>query len=111
MLYRTMAKMAVFQTGGKQYLVSEGDVVLLEKIDAADGKAIRFDEVLLTTTDKTTSVGTPTVSGAKVDAKILEQGKHPKVFGTKMKAKKRHKKYFGHKQPYTKIEITKISTK
>lgn len=106
-----MAKTAVFQTGGKQYLVAEGDVVLLEKIDAKDGKAIKFDEVLLAATDKTTKVGTPTLSGAVVEAKVLEQGRHPKVFGTKMKAKKRHKKYFGHKQPYTKIEITKISTK
>lgn len=106
-----MTKTAVFQTGGKQYLVNEGDVVLLEKIEAADGKAIKFDEVLLTATDKTTKIGTPTVSGAKIEAKVLEQGRHPKVFGTKMKAKKRQKKYFGHKQRYTKIEITKISVK
>lgn len=106
-----MEKAAVFQTGGKQYLVHEGDTVLLEKIDTAEGKAIKFDEVLLTASGKTVSVGTPTVSGAKVEAKVVEQGRHPKVFGVKMKPKKRHKHYFGHKQPYTKIEVTKISTK
>lgn len=106
-----MDTLAVFQTGGKQYLVHEGDTVLLEKIEAEEGKPLQFEEVFLTSTGKTTQVGTPTVKGAKVTAELVEQGRHDKVIGVKMKAKKRNKQYFGHKQPYTKIKITKIATK
>lgn len=106
-----MDTLTIFQTAGKQYLVREGDNVLLEKIEEAEGKTITFSEVLLAATDKNVKIGTPLLVGAKVEAKILEHGRHPKVFGVKMKAKKREKKYFGHKQHYTKIQITKITTK
>lgn len=104
-----MVKTAVFQTGGKQYLVKEGDVVTLEKVELDEGKALTFDEVLLATTEKDADIGTPTISGAKIEAKVVAHGRHPKVFGVKMKAKKRQKKYFGHKQWFTKVEITKIT--
>lgn len=106
-----MSKTAVFQNGGKQYLVQEGDVVLLEKFNGEAGKAVTFDEVLLTATDKTVKLGEPLISGAKVEAKVLDHGRHEKVFGAKVKAKKRNKRYFGHKQHYTKVEITKIASK
>ncbi|MBI1834077.1 MAG: 50S ribosomal protein L21 [Candidatus Andersenbacteria bacterium] len=106
-----MATTAVFQNGGKQYLVKEGDVVLLEKVVADEGKSLTFEEVLMAATDKTMNIGTPFLSGAKVEGKILEHGRHEKVFGVKVKPKKRQKKYFGHKQWYTKVEITKIATK
>ncbi|MBI3256027.1 MAG: 50S ribosomal protein L21 [Candidatus Andersenbacteria bacterium] len=104
-------KSAVIQTGGKQYLVSEGQKLKIEKLEIEAGKKVAFDEVLLTTTDKTVSVGTPMVAGAKVEGTVIAQDKHDKVFGVKFKAKKRHMKYFGHRQPYTEIEITKITTK
>lgn len=106
-----MSKTAVIQSGGKQYLVHEGKAVVLEKLPEEEGKSISFKEVLLTSTGKTTKIGTPLVTGAKVEGKVIEQGRHKKIYGVKMKAKKRNKKYFGHRQPYTKIEITKIATK
>lgn len=104
-------KTAVIKTGGKQYLVSEGQKLKVEKLDLEADKKVIFDEVLLTTTDKTTSVGTPVVKGASVEGKVLTQGKHKKIHGVKFKAKKRYMRYFGHRQPFTEIEITKITTK
>lgn len=104
-------KLAVIQTGGKQYVVKEGDVLKVEKLPVKEGENVVFDTVLLASTDKTTKIGTPTITGATVAAKAVLQGKSKKVFGVKMKAKKRRKKYFGHRQPYTEVEITKITTK
>lgn len=104
-------KQAVIKTGGKQYLVSEGDKIKVEKLAADAGKTVAFAEVLLTKTDKTLKLGAPFVAGAKVEAKVVGNGKTKKVFGAKVKAKKRYKKYFGHRQTYTEVEITKISSK
>lgn len=104
-------KTAVIKTGGKQYLVEEGDKVKVEKLPVDEGKKAVFAEVLLTTTEKTTKIGTPLVKGATVEAKVVKHGRHQKVFGVKMKAKKRSRKLFGHKQHYTEVAITKIKTK
>ena len=104
-------KSAVIKTGGKQYLVSEGQKLKVDKLDIEAGKKIAFDEVLLATSDKTTSVGTPTVAGAKVEGQVVSHGKRDKIHGVKFKAKKRYSRYFGHRQPYTEIAITKITTK
>ncbi len=102
---------AIIKTGGKQYLVATGGKLRVEKLPVEEGKKITFDEVLLTATDKTTLVGAPFVGGAKVEAKVLRHGKADKITGVKMKAKKRRKKFFGHRQPFTELEITKITTK
>ncbi|MFH1354263.1 MAG: 50S ribosomal protein L21 [bacterium] len=104
-------KTAVIRTGGKQHLVQEGDKIKVEKLAVDENKKTEFKEVLLTATDKTAKIGTPFLKGATVEAKVLRHGHHQKITGVKMKAKKRHKKYFGHKQHYTEIEITSIKTR
>ncbi len=104
-------KLAVIKTGSKQYLVEEGTKVKVEKLPNEEGKAITFSDVLLTATDKTMSLGDPAITSAKVEGKVLRHGRREKVFGVKMKAKKRERKYFGHKQWFTEVEITKIATK
>lgn len=103
-------KSAVIKTGGKQYLVSEGDTLKVEKLSEKLESEVTFKEILLTTTDKATKIGTPHVKGATVEAHIVQHGKHPKVTGVKMKPKKRYRRYFGHRQSYTEIEIKKIKT-
>ncbi len=95
---------AVFKTGGKQYKVQEGDVLYIEKLDVEAGDTVKFDEVLMTSK----KVGTPTVSGAVVEAKVEKHGKAKKIIVFKYKAKKGYKRKQGHRQPYTKVEITKI---
>ena len=104
-------KTAVIKTGGKQYLVQEGDKVKVEKLSAKVGDKTTFKEVLLSATDKTAKIGTPLVKGASVEGKITQHARHKKVMGVKMKAKKRSRKLFGHKQHYTEIEIISIKTK
>jgi len=104
-------KHAVIKTGGKQYLVKEGDSIKVEKLDTPAGKDITFKEILLASTDKSIKVGTPHVSGASVSAKVVSHGQHPKVTGVKMKAKKRNRKFFGHRQPYTELTIKSIKTR
>lgn len=103
------SKQAVIATGGKQYLVAEGQKLRVEKLEAVAGKKVVFDTVLLTAAAGQTTVGTPHVSGAKVEATVVSHGKADKVVGAKVKPKKRYKKYFGHRQPYTEVEITKIA--
>ncbi|MCG2809071.1 MAG: 50S ribosomal protein L21 [Candidatus Portnoybacteria bacterium] len=101
---------AVIKTGGKQYLVSVGDKIKIEKIDTADKKEVVFDEVLLVVDDKEeVKIGAPFIKGAKVKAKVLAQDKAKKIIIFKYKAKKRYQKKTGHRQPYTEIEITGIS--
>lgn len=102
-------KQAVIKTGGKQHLVTEGAQLKVEKLLTDEGKNITFDEVLLIADGDTITIGKPTVANAKVEGKVLQQGRHPKVTGVRMKAKKRQRVYFGHKQHFTKVEITKIS--
>lgn len=100
---------AVIKTGGKQYQVKVGDVVFIEKIDAEDGATVTFDEVLLVGGEEGVKVGTPVVSGAKVEAKVLGQTKGKKVIVFKYKSKKGYRNKNGHRQPYTKVEIASIN--
>ena len=106
----TSMKQAVIKTGGKQYLVQEGGIIRVEKLPIEEGKKVTFDEVLMTNTDKAIKLGSPFLNGVKIEGKVLKQARHKKVIGVKMKAKKRQRKYFGHKQRYTEVEITKIVT-
>lgn len=101
---------AVLKTGSKQYLVTEGSKIKVEKLPIEAGKTVTFEEVLLTATDKDTTIGAPFIKGASVSGKVLRHGRAEKVTGVKMKAKKRQKKYFGHKQHFTEVEITKVVT-
>lgn len=103
-------KRAVITTGGKQYLVEEGQLLKVEKLSVKAKGTVSFKTVLLTITDKITKVGQPHVAKATVDAKVIRHGKHKKITGVKMKAKKRNKHYFGHRQSFTEIEINKIKT-
>lgn len=100
---------AVLETGGKQYRVQEGDVVLVEKLNAEEGQEVKFETVLAVSTDKGLEVGTPYVKTATVAAKVLKHDKSDKIVVFKYKAKKNYKKKQGHRQPYTKIQIKKIS--
>lgn len=95
---------AIFVTGGKQYIVSEGEEIYVEKLDTEAGKNVVFDEVLYVDG----KVGNPTVKGAKVEAEVLKHGKQKKIIVFKYKAKKKYRKKQGHRQPYTKLKITKI---
>ncbi|MBI2065040.1 MAG: 50S ribosomal protein L21 [Candidatus Yanofskybacteria bacterium] len=99
---------AIIKTGGKQYKVSEGDVLSVEKLEHETDK-VTFDQVLLLASDKDTKVGKPLVLGAKVEAKVVEDGKGKKKMVFKYKSKTRQRKKKGHRQPYTKVQITKIS--
>lgn len=97
---------AIIKTGGKQYVVSEKDVIFVEKLNASEGDTVKFDEVLMIDG----IVGTPNIAGASVEAVVLKQGKSKKIRIFKYKQKDRsHRKTQGHRQPYTKLEITKIN--
>jgi len=100
---------AVIKTGGKQYKVSVGQKIQVEKLDAKTDEGVVFDEVLLVGGDKETKIGQPKIAGAKVEGKILEQGRADKVIIHKYKAKKRFHVTKGHRQPFTLVEVTKIS--
>ena len=100
---------AVIQTGGKQYRVQQGDVIFVEKINAQADEAGTFEEGLLVGNDGETKIGTPMVEGAKVEGKVLAQVKSKKIVVYKYKAKKNERKKQGHRQPYTKVEITAIN--
>ena len=100
---------AVIKTGGKQYRVQQGDVIFVEKLNAQADEAVTFDEVLLVGDGDQAEVGTPVVKGAKVEGKVLAQVKSRKIVVYKYKAKKNERKKQGHRQPYTKVEITAIN--
>ena len=100
---------AVIKTGGKQYRVQQGDVIFVEKLNAQADEAVTFDEVLLVGDADQSKVGTPVVDGAKVEGKVLAQVKGKKIVVYKYKAKKNERKKQGHRQPYTKVEITAIN--
>ena len=99
---------AIIETGGKQYKVIEQDIIFVEKLDVNEGDEIVFDSVLALSDDNGFKVGTPTVAGAKVTAKVLKNGKGKKIYVIKYKSKKNEKKKIGHRQPYTKVQIEKI---
>ena len=100
---------AVIKTGGKQYRVQQGDVIFVEKLDAQADEAVTFDEVLFVGDGDQTRIGTPVVEGAKVEGKVVAQVKGRKIVVYKYKAKKNERKKQGHRQPYTKVEITAIN--
>ncbi|MDD9935667.1 MAG: 50S ribosomal protein L21 [Myxococcales bacterium] len=99
---------AVIKTGGKQYRVSEGERLRVEKLPGAVGDAIELDEVLMIGGEKV-AVGAPTVSGAKVSAEIVGQGRGKKVIVYKIKRRKSYRRKAGHRQPYTELKVTGIS--
>jgi large subunit ribosomal protein L21 len=101
-------KFAVIRTGGKQYIVSPKDKVKIEKLNAEEGQTVEFDDVLLVSDKDKIDLGTPKLK-TKVTAKVLKQGKRDKVTVAKYKPKVRYHKVYGHKQPYTEVEIQKIS--
>jgi len=100
---------AVIKTGGKQYRVSEGDVITIEKLEAEDGAKIEFDKILLVEDNGNLMVGTPYLDAAKVIGSVIETGKGKKVIIFKYKAKKDYRKKQGHRQPYTMVKIETIS--
>lgn len=99
---------AIIEACGKQYKVTEGDVVFFEKLDAEEGKKVTFDKVILVSDDKKVQVGDPYVKGIKVEGKVVSHGKAKKILVFKYKAKKNYRRTQGHRQPYTKVEITNI---
>ena len=101
---------AIIESCGKQYKVAEGDVVFFEKLDVEEGKKITFDNVVLVSDDKKVEVGAPYVKGVKVEGKVVSHGKGIKILVYKYKPKKNYRRTQGHRQPYTKVEITKIKT-
>ncbi len=96
---------AVFATGGKQYYVSVGDTIFVEKLDVEEGSTVKFDEVLFV--DGVT--GNPFVKGASVECKVEKNGKAKKIIVFKYRPKKRYRRKQGHRQPYTKLVVTKIN--
>ena len=100
---------AVIESGGKQHRVSEGETLKLEKIEAATGETIEFDQVLLVGSGESVKIGKPLVEGGKVTAEILSQGRHEKIKIIKFNRRKHHRKQMGHRQWYTEVKITGIS--
>ena len=101
---------AIIESCGKQYKVAKGDVVFFEKLDAEVDKKYTFDKVVLVSEDGKVQIGNPYVKGVKVEGKVISHGKHKKIIVYKMKPKKNYRRKQGHRQPYTKIEITDIKT-
>ena len=100
---------AVIKTGGKQYKVEQGDVVFVEKLNDEEGAEVTFEEVLALGGESKAKIGTPTVEGATVTGKVLKQGRSKKITVFTYKAKKNEKRKLGHRQSYTKVEITAIN--
>ena len=99
---------AIIETGGKQIRVEAGQKIYVEKLEAEVGSVYTFDKVLLVA-DKSAKVGAPYVKGVKVEGKVLANGKGKKIVVYKYKAKKNYRRTQGHRQPYTKVEITKVA--
>jgi large subunit ribosomal protein L21 len=100
---------AVIVTGGKQYRVAQGETLRVEKLEADVGAAVNFDQVLLVGSGEGVTVGTPTVKGATVAAKVVKQGRLEKIRIIKFRRRKHHMKQMGHRQYFTEVEITGIS--
>ena len=100
---------AVIVTGGKQYSVKEGDVIYVEKLGVEADATVTFDQVLAVVDGENSKFGTPVVAGASVEAKVLKNGKSKKIVVFKYRPKKDSKSIRGHRQPYTKVQIEKIS--
>ena len=102
---------AIIESGGKQHRVVEGEVLRLEKLDAAAGDTVNFDKVLLVKDGEKMTVGAPYVAGSSVSAEVVEQGRDKKVKIIKFRRRKHHEKQMGHRQSYTEVKITGISLK
>ena len=100
---------AIIKTGGKQYKVSEGDSIVIEKLDAEEGATVEFDQVLTVVDGDDVKIGRPVVDGAKVSATVEANGKGPKIHVFKYKSKKNYRRRQGHRQPFTRVKIDKIS--
>lgn len=100
---------AVFESGGKQHRVQEGEILKLEKIELGTGEIVEFDKVMLLGEGDSVKLGQPLVEGAKVTAEVLSQGRHDKITIIKFKRRKHHMKRAGHRQWYTEVKITGIS--
>jgi len=100
---------AVIATGGKQYRVSVGDEIFIEKLAGEAGDEIKFDQVLAVSDDSGLKTGSPEITGAVVDGEIVKQGKQKKIIVFKYNAKKGYRNKNGHRQPYTRVRITKIN--
>jgi large subunit ribosomal protein L21 len=100
---------AIIETGGKQYTVAEGDVVYIEKVEQDAGDSIKFDKILAVLDGSDTKFGTPAVEGACVEATVEKNGKGKKIRIFKYNAKKGYRKRQGHRQPYTRVKIEKIT--
>lgn len=104
-----MANFAVIKTGGKQYLVKEGDTVRAEKIEAKDGEVLTFDALLTSDEEgKNVKVGQPFVGGIKVAARVMKQGRADKILVVKYHAKTRYRRNVGHRQPFTELKIESV---
>ncbi|HOI59904.1 MAG TPA: 50S ribosomal protein L21 [Candidatus Pacearchaeota archaeon] len=103
--------LAVIKTGGKQYIVSPGKKIKVEKLDIEEGKDVTFESVLLINDGKKTVIGEPLIKGAAVTGKVLKQDRHEKLIVFKYKPKKRYKVKKGHRQPFTEVEISEIISK
>lgn len=99
---------AIIESCGKQYKVAEGDVVFFEKLDTEEGKKVTFSNVVLVSDGEKIEIGNPYVKGYKVEGKVVAHGKGKKIIVFKYKAKKNYRRKQGHRQPYTKVEITSI---
>lgn len=108
--YNLMSNFAVITTGGKQYLVQEGQELIVEKLDLDAGSSVEFDALLVSDSEgKETKIGAPTVGGANVTAKVIETGRGKKISVIKYKPKSRYRRNVGHRQPFTKLKIEKIA--
>ncbi len=99
---------AIIETGGKQYKVQNGDVLFIEKLDAAEDTQVKLDQVVALHNDKELKIGSPYLKGAYVDAKVLKNGKSKKITVFTYRPKKGSKRAMGHRQPYTKVQIEGI---
>ncbi len=99
---------AVIKSGGKQYIVTDGQALTLEKLPQPENGKIIFNEVLLMDDGKTTTIGTPFIEGASIEADFVEEGRGKKIVIVKYKNKTRYRKRIGHRQPFTKVAVTKV---
>lgn len=99
---------AIIETGGKQYRVAPGDTIRVERLPAGEGETVTFDRVLAVERDGEFRVGTPTVEGARVSARVVSHGKGPKILVFKFRAKSNYRRRQGHRQPFTELQIESI---
>lgn len=100
---------AIIETGGKQYKVQAGEILNIEKVDVKEGETFEVSQVLAVVNDEKVTLGKPFVEGANVVLKVLEQGKDDKIIVFKYKPKKKYRRTYGHRQPYTKVSVETIN--